>query len=94
VQRIVLLDGPAFLGDPSQWPSQNACLEVTKQAVARLVSEGILKPVDVEAAARLLCGAALNAALWVAASEQPKQVLPKAVEAFQCMAAGLLAKPI
>ena len=94
VQRIVLLDGPAFLGDPSQWPSQNACLQVTKQAVARLVSEGILKPVDVEAAARLLSGAALNAALWVAASEQPKSVLPKAVEAFQCMATGLLAKPI
>jgi len=93
VQRIVLLDGPAFLGDPSQWPSQNACLQVTKQAVARLVAEGILKPVDVEAAARLLCGAALNAALYVAASEHPKSVLPKAVEAFRCMAAGLLAKP-
>ncbi|MDR6869202.1 AcrR family transcriptional regulator [Bosea sp. BE125] len=92
VQRIVLLDGPAFLGDPSQWPSQNVCLEVTKQAVARLVSEGTLAPVDVEAAARLLNGAALNAALWVAASEEPQSVLPKAVEAFQLMATGLLAK--
>lgn len=92
VQRIVLLDGPAFLGDPSQWPSQNACLDVTKQAVARLISEGILAPVDVEAAARLLNGAALNAALWVAASEEPQSALPKAVEAFQLMASGLLAR--
>jgi AcrR family transcriptional regulator len=92
VQRIVLLDGPAFLGDPSQWPSQNACLHVTKQAVTRLISEGILAPVDVEAAARLLNGAALNAALWVAASEEPQSVLPKAIEAFQLMASGLLAK--
>ena len=25
VQRIVLLDGPAVLGDPSQWPSQSSC---------------------------------------------------------------------
>ena len=25
VRRVVLLDGPAFLGDPSRWPSQNAC---------------------------------------------------------------------
>ncbi|NLH79713.1 MAG: TetR/AcrR family transcriptional regulator, partial [Phyllobacteriaceae bacterium] len=33
VRRIVLLDGPAFLGDPTQWPSQNACLEMTKQTV-------------------------------------------------------------
>lgn len=24
VQRIVLLDGPAVLGDPSQWPSQSS----------------------------------------------------------------------
>jgi AcrR family transcriptional regulator len=94
VQRIVLLDGPAFLGDPSQWPSQNACLEVTKQAVTRLISDGILAPVDVEAAARLLNGAALNAALWVAAGEEPQSILPKAIEAFQLMASGLLAKRI
>lgn len=93
VRRVVLLDGPAVLGDPSQWPSQNACLQVTKQTVARLISHGILKPVDVEAAARLLNGAALNAALWVAASDEPQSVLPKAVEAFQLLAAGLLASP-
>lgn len=90
IRRIVLLDGPAFLGDPSQWPSQNACLEVTKQAVAKLVSEGVMKPLDVEAAARLLNGAALNAALWVAASDEPQLVLPKAIEAFQLMATGFL----
>ncbi|TGQ71361.1 MAG: TetR/AcrR family transcriptional regulator [Mesorhizobium sp.] len=92
VRRIVLLDGPAVLGDPSQWPSQNACLQVTKQTIARLISQGILKPVDVEAAARLINGAALNAALWVAASEDPRSVLPRAVEAFQLLATGLLAK--
>lgn len=90
VQRIVLLDGPAFLGDPSQWPSQNACLQATRQTVARLVEAGIMKPVDVDAAARLLSGAALTAALWVAASEDPRAALPRAVEAFQAMAEGLL----
>ncbi|ASS54012.1 TetR/AcrR family transcriptional regulator [Rhizobium leguminosarum] len=90
VQRIVLLDGPAVLGDPSQWPSQNNCLQVTKSTVERLIAQGILKPLDPEAAARLLSGAALNAALWIAASEDPQSVLPKAVEAFQAMAAGLL----
>lgn len=92
VRRIVLLDGPAFLGDPSLWPSQNACLEMTKRAVAKLVSVGLLKPVDVEAAARLLSGAALNAALWVAANDDPQSVLPKAVDAFSAMAGGLLAE--
>lgn len=90
VQRIVLLDGPAFLGDPSQWPSQNACLQATRQTVAGLIGAGIMKPVDVDAAARLLSGAALTAALWVAASEDPRAALPRAVEAFQAMAEGLL----
>ena len=92
VRRVVLLDGPAFLGDPSRWPSQNACLQLTKQAVAKLVSEGVMKPVDIEAAARLLSGAALNAALWVAASDEPQTILPKAIEAFRLMATGFLAE--
>jgi AcrR family transcriptional regulator len=91
IQRIVLLDGPAFLGDPSQWPSQSACLEETRHAVTDLMKDGVFKQVDVEAAARLLNGAALNAALWVAASDEPQSTLPKAVEAFTCLASGFLA---
>ncbi|WP_240769139.1 TetR/AcrR family transcriptional regulator [Paracoccus liaowanqingii] len=92
VRRIVLLDGPAFLGDPSQWPSQNACLQGTKQAVTRLIAAGVMKDVDIEAAARLLSGAALNAALWVAASDDPHSALPKAVDAFRLMSEGFLAR--
>lgn len=94
VQRIVLLDGPAVLGDPSLWPSQNSCLQVTRQAVEDLMSEGILKPVDAEAAARLISGAALNAAMWIAASAEPESVLPRAQEAFRALVEGLLAKPV
>jgi AcrR family transcriptional regulator len=93
VQRIVLLDGPAVLGDPSQWPSQNSCLQTTTQTVQALIEQGFVKPVDAEAAARLLNGAALNAALWIAASDDPRAVLAKAVEAFRCLAAGLLERP-
>ena len=92
VQRIVLRDGPAVLGDPSQWPSQSSCLQATRRTVERLILQGILKPVDAEAAARLLSGAALNAALWIAASDDPQDVLPKAVEAFQSLATGLLVR--
>lgn len=92
VQRIVLLDGPAVLGDPSQWPSQNACLDVTRRVVGELIAQGTMQTVDPEAAARLLNGAALNAALWVAASDDRTNVLPKAIEAFRLMASGLLAK--
>lgn len=93
VQRIVLLDGPAVLGDPSQWPSQDSCLQATVQALHALIADGMVKPVDAEAAARLLNGAALNAALWVAASDDPPTVLPKAVQAFLCLARGLRTEP-
>lgn len=90
VQRIVLLDGPAVLGDPSQWPSQDSCLQVTRLTIEQLLKHDRLKALDPEAAARLLSGAALNAALWVAASSEPEQTLPKAVETFRELATGLL----
>jgi hypothetical protein len=65
-------------------------LNITKQAVADLIAGGVMKPVDIEAASRLLSGAAFNAALWVAASDEPQIVLPKAIEAFRLMAQGFL----
>ena len=89
VRRIVLLDGPAFLGDPSQWPSQNSCLEATRQTVSELIERNILKKVDAKAAAHLLNSAALNAALLIAASDAPQQTLPKVIEVFTLLAGGL-----
>lgn len=90
VQRIVLLDGPAVLGDPAQWPSQNRCLQSTIETLRKLASNGQIKPVDIEALARLLNGIALNAALWVAASDDARTTLPKAIAAFECLASGAL----
>lgn len=90
IQRIMLLDGPAVLGDPSQWPSQNACLRTTTQTIQALIDEGTVKSIDAEAAARLLNGAALNAALWIAAEDDPRPYLAKVIEAFRCLAGGLL----
>ena len=90
IQRIVLLDGPAVLGDPSLWPNQTACLRTTTQTIQALIDEGTVQPVDAEAAARLLNGAALNASLWIAASDDPPAVLAKAVDAFRRLALGLL----
>jgi len=92
VQRIVLLDGPSVLGDPSQWPSQNRCLQATIATLNDLAAHGAIKPVDIEALARLLNGIALNAALWVAASDDPRATLGKAIAAFECLASGVVAK--
>ncbi len=90
IQRIMLLDGPAVLGDPSQWPNQNACLRTTMGTIQALIDAGTVRPVDAEAAGRLLNGAALNAALWIAAADHPHAIFPKAVEAFRYLAEGLL----
>lgn len=90
VQRIVLLDGPSVLGDPSQWPSQNRCLQSTKDTLELLIGQGRLRSVDSEGAAMLLNGAALNAALWVASNSDPQKALPRAIEAFNLMASGFL----
>jgi AcrR family transcriptional regulator len=92
VQRIVLLDGPSVLGDPSQWPSQNKCLQSTRSTIEKLIENGTVKPVDSEAAAMLLNGAALNAALWLASSSDPQAMLPKTLEAFNLLASGFLVK--
>ncbi len=89
-QRIVLRDGPAVLGDPAHWPSQNRCLQSTRECVEQLLIEERIKIVDPEAAAVLLNGAAMNAAIWVASSEYPEQVLPEALNAFQIFASGFL----
>lgn len=89
VQRIVLRDGPAFLGDPSQWPSQNSCLEATRETITRLIDSGLMKPVDADATAHLLNSAALNAALWVASSSEPEKALPKMIDVFTQLAGGL-----
>lgn len=90
IQRIMLLDGPAVLGDPSKWPGESACLEITMRTIRTLLSERIVKDVDAEAAARLVNGAALNAALWIAAADDPPAVLGKALAAFRALVSGLL----
>lgn len=90
IQRIMLRDGPAVLGDPSQWPSQNVCLGRTMSELEGLIESGVIKQVDTEATARLLNGAALNAAMWIASADHPKAVFSKAVDAFRHLANGLL----
>lgn len=90
IQRIMLLDGPAVLGDPSRWPNQTACLRTTTQMIQALIDDELVKPMNAEAAAHLVNGAALNAALWVAAADEPERVFESAVDAFRHLVGGLL----
>jgi AcrR family transcriptional regulator len=82
IQRLVLLDGPAVLGDPSQWPSQNACMRSTQRSIQKLI----------EATSRLIMGGLLSASSWIAHSEDPRTASSKAVESFVALVSGLLKK--
>ncbi|WP_269468299.1 TetR/AcrR family transcriptional regulator [Leclercia tamurae] len=93
VQRIVLLDGPAFLGDPAQWPGQLSCLESTRQSIIKMLEGGVIKPVDADAAAYMLNSAAMSAALWIAASQDPQKALPDIIAVFTQLASGLCQRP-
>ncbi len=93
VRRIVLLDGPAFLGDPAQWPGQLSCLESTRQTLTQLLERGVIKTVDADAAAYMLNSAAMNAALWIAASPDPQKPLPAIIAVFTELASGLCQRP-
>ncbi|MEO5758041.1 MAG: TetR/AcrR family transcriptional regulator [Mesorhizobium sp.] len=89
IQRIVLLDGPAVLGDPTQWPSQNECIRSMTESLRRLSDEGTIVAADPEAMARLISGASLHAAQWIANSDDPGATSRKAVKAFNLLLEGL-----
>ena len=89
IRRIVMRDGPAVLGDPSTWPSQSQCNRSMTESLKRLKAEGFVIDVDPEGAARLLSGAALHAAQWIANSEDPAATSKRAVKAFKALLDGL-----
>jgi len=90
IQRIVLLDGPAVLGDLARRASYSTCLESTARSIQELLALEIIKPVDAEATAYLVNGAALNASLWIASAADPKEASTNAILSFRVMLAGLL----
>ncbi len=90
IQRIVLRDGPAVLGDPAQWPNANACITAITRNLAALKEDGVIRDIDPEAMARLISGASLYAAQWIANSDDPGATSKKAVKAFRALMEGLL----
>ncbi|SHN13251.1 hypothetical protein [Rhizobacter sp. OV335] len=92
IQRIFLRDGPAVLGDPSSWPSQSECNRSMTENLGRLKKDGVIIDVDPEGAARLLSGAALHAAQWIAHADNPAATSKHAVKAFKALLDGLLTR--
>jgi AcrR family transcriptional regulator len=92
IRRIVMRDGPAVLGDPSTWPSQTECVRSMTASLQRLRDDGYVTDIDPEGTARLLTGAGLYAAQWIANADDPAATSKRAVQAFRALLDGLLAK--
>lgn len=93
IQRIVLLDGPAVLGEPSQWATQMACVRNTKCQIESLMEQGVIRNagLDAEALARMVSSAALGASMWVANADDPQQASNKVAASLPALLKGLLA---
>ncbi|MCO5150086.1 MULTISPECIES: TetR/AcrR family transcriptional regulator [unclassified Shinella] len=92
IQRIMFRDGPAVLGDISQWPTNNGCIAALSRSIELLKADGVMADIDTEAAARLINGASSHAALWIAKSDDPEETSKRAVKGFRTLLEGLRIK--
>lgn len=92
IQRIMFRDGPAVLGDPSGWPSANACIATITESLRCLRDEGVIVDIDPEAGGRLINAASSSAAQWIANSDDPEATSKRAVDAFRTFLEGLRVK--
>jgi AcrR family transcriptional regulator len=90
IQRIVLRDGPAVLGDPASWPSADGCVAAMKASLEALQAEGVIRDVDSEATARMISGASCYAAQWIANADDPLATSRRATAAYRRLLEGLL----
>ena len=90
IQRIMLRDGPAVLGDPASWPSANGCITAMKTSLERLLEDGIIRDIDPEATARMTSGASCYAATWIANADDPVAVSKRATAGYRRLVEGLL----
>jgi len=90
IQRIMLRDGPAVLGDPSSWPSANGCITAMKQSLEGLLESGVIAEVDCEATARMITGASCYAAQWIANADDPVGISRRATAGYRRLVEGLL----
>jgi AcrR family transcriptional regulator len=78
-RRIMLVDAPAVLGW-NAWRDLDAAnsARLLGDVLHELAAEGVLVPMSVPAAAALLAGAMNEAALWIAAHDDPAEAIEQA----------------
>lgn len=86
IQRIVLQDAPAVLGDTG---SQQQCVESLRQLLEVMMQAGVIAQAPSVALAQLINGSLINTALWIARDEQPNLRLREGLQALELLLQGL-----
>lgn len=89
VQRVLLRDAPAVLGQRLREIDEVSSIAPLRDALAELMSAGRIASADPEAMARLVNGALVDAALWIASSDDPAGTLLRAHQAVEAFLSGL-----
>lgn len=88
IQRIVLQDARAVLGDVTQ-AGEDQCIDTLGALLSRLIQEQVIEPASPQALARLINGSLVEAALWIAAAEQPEARLDESLQGLELLLRGL-----
>lgn len=92
IQRIVLRDAPSVLGNGFTHPSQSQCLATMATMLQQFMDEGIIAVTDSHALARMLNGGLMNAAFWLANSQDAEKELTAALHSLGIVLEGLRMK--
>lgn len=86
IQRIVLQDAPAVLGDTG---SQQHCVESLRQLLEALMHTGVIEQAPSRALAQLINGSLVNTALWIARDTNPGDRLEEGLRGLELLLRGL-----
>lgn len=90
VQRVMIVDGPAVLGlEPSGPLHTQPGFVRFRNVVSAAVASGDIKPVDPDAISRVIRGASLQAALYVAQTDDAAGARRSIGEALRALIGGL-----
>lgn len=93
IQRICFRDAPSVLGQKLRDLDEISAIVEIRESLAALMASGRIRPTDPEALARMINGALVDAALWVAAAgDEPaaqRAALDRALAAADVLLDGL-----
>lgn len=90
IQQVLLRDAPAVLGQRLREIDEESSIAALTEALRNLLDTGRIAPCDPETMARMLNGAMIDAALWIAAADDADQRFAQAADSISLLMRGLL----